>query len=189
MDYYSEESIRSCAEVASMQGPLDLVIVATGMLHEDNLRPEKSLRELSLEKFQRLFTVNTIVPALIAKHFLPRLNREAPSIFAALSARVGSISDNQMGGWYSYRMSKAALNMFIKNSAIEIGKRNQQSIIVGLYPGMVESALSKPYLKGVPMSNVFSPSMAVQNLAAVLKSLTPRQTGRCFDWDGQEILP
>lgn len=189
MDYQSEDSIRSCAELASLGAPLDLVLVATGMLHDTNLRPEKSLRELSFEKFQRLFAVNTIVPALVAKHFLPRLNRDTPSLFATLSARVGSISDNQLGGWYAYRMSKAALNMFIRNSAIEIAKRNQQAIIVGLYPGMVDSALSKPYQKNVPRSNILSPKMAVLNMVAVLKSLTPEQTGRCFDWDGQEILP
>lgn len=189
MDYQSEDSIRSCAELASLRAPLDLVLVATGMLHETNLRPEKSLRELSFEKFQRLFAVNTIVPALVAKHFLPRLNRDTPSLFATLSARVGSISDNQLGGWYAYRMSKAALNMFIRNSAIEIAKRNQQAIIVGLYPGMVDSSLSKPYQKNVPRSNILSPKMAVLNMVAVLKSLTPEQTGRCFDWDGQEILP
>jgi NAD(P)-dependent dehydrogenase (short-subunit alcohol dehydrogenase family) len=189
MDYHCEDSIRSCAEVASLEAPLDLVLVATGMLHEENLRPEKSLRELSAEKFQRLFAANTIVPALVAKYFLPRLNRDTPSLFATLSARLGSISDNQMGGWYSYRMSKAALNMFIKNSAIEIGKRNKNAIVVGLYPGMVDSALSKPYQKGVPECNIFSPKVAVQNMAAVLESLTTEQTGRCFDWDGQEILP
>jgi len=189
MDYQSEDSIRSCADLASQGQPLDLVLVTTGILHETNLRPEKSLRELSFEKFQRLFAVNTIVPALVAKHFLPRLNRDTPSFFATLSARVGSISDNQLGGWYAYRMSKAALNMFIRNSAIEIAKRNQQAIIVGLYPGMVDSAMSKPYQKGVARSNIVSPEMAVQNMVAVLKSLTPEQTGRCFDWDGQEILP
>jgi NAD(P)-dependent dehydrogenase (short-subunit alcohol dehydrogenase family) len=189
MDYQSEDSIRLCAEVAALEAPLDLVIVATGMLHETNLGPEKSLRELSLEKFQRSFAVNTIVPALVAKHFLPRLNSDTPSLFAILSARVGSISDNVMGGWYSYRMSKAALNMFIKNSAIETRRRNKQAIIVGLYPGMVDSALSRPYQKGVPVHRIFSPKVAVRNMFDVLKSLTPEQSGRCFDWDGQDILP
>lgn len=189
IDYLDEDSIRACAEIASQEAPLDLILVATGMLHEENLRPEKALRELSINNFQRLFSVNTIIPALVAKHFLPRLNSETRSLFATLSARVGSISDNQMGGWYAYRMSKAALNMFIKNSAIEVGRRNKQAIVVGLYPGMVDSALSKPYQRGVPQSKIFSPEMAVENMAEVLKSLTTEQTGRCFDWDGQEVLP
>ena len=94
-----------------------MVIVATGLLHEKNIRPEKSLRELSAKKFQRLFEVNTVVPAMIAKHFLPRLNTDTTSFFGFLSARAGSISDNQMGGWYAYRAAKAALNMIIKNAA------------------------------------------------------------------------
>ena len=124
ISYQDEPSIDESAFIASKDAPLDMVIVATGILHEGELMPEKSLKDLSAEKFHRLFEVNTIVPLLIAKHFLPKLNRETRSIFATLSARVGSISDNQLGGWYSYRASKAALNMVIKNIAIEISRFN-----------------------------------------------------------------
>ncbi|MFT6908297.1 MAG: NAD(P)-dependent dehydrogenase (short-subunit alcohol dehydrogenase family) [Oleiphilaceae bacterium] len=145
IDYSSEDSIAAAAVYASKEKPLDLVIVANGILHDVDIMPEKSLRELSAEKFHRIFEVNTITPALITKHFLPKLNRNKPSIFAALSARVGSISDNRLGGWYAYRASKSALNMIIKNASIEIGRRNKDAIIVGIHPGTVDSNLSKPF--------------------------------------------
>ena len=189
MDYQEEDAIEAAAASATNGEPLDMVIVATGLLHEENMRPEKSLRELSAKKFQRLFEVNTVIPALIAKHFLPRLNTDTASFFGFLSARAGSISDNQMGGWYAYRAAKAALNMVIKNAAIEINRRNKKAVIVGLYPGMVDSKLSKPFQRGVPAEKIFSPSFAAQKLISVMASLTPEQSGRFFDWDGQEVLP
>ena len=189
IDYQKEACIESAAASATRDGLLDVVIVATGMLHEENMRPEKSLRELSAKKFQRLFEVNTIVPAMIAKHFLPRLNTESPSFFGILSARAGSISDNQLGGWYAYRAAKAALNMVIKNAAIEIGRRNKQAIIVGMYPGMVDSDLSKPFQRGVPKEKIFTPTFAVQQLIKVMASLSPEHSGRFFEWNGQELLP
>ena len=109
-----------------------MIIIATGVLHYDQVKPEKGLRDLSAKNFQLIFEANTILPALIAKHFIPKLNRDKRVVFAALSARVGSISDNQLGGWYAYRASKAALNMIIKSAAIEVGRRNKQAIIIGL---------------------------------------------------------
>jgi NAD(P)-dependent dehydrogenase (short-subunit alcohol dehydrogenase family) len=114
IDIEDEESIKTAANKASKDKNIDMVIVATGMLHDHDINPEKSLRELSKEKFTQLFSINTIAPAIIAKHFLPKLNKNSKSIFAALSARVGSITDNKLGGWYSYRASKAALNMVLK---------------------------------------------------------------------------
>ncbi len=135
IDYTDEDSLSEAANLASSHGPLDLVIVATGVLHNNEIMPEKSIKELSAEKFNYIFQANTIVPALIAKHFLPKLNKDNVSIFAALSARVGSISDNQLGGWYAYRASKAALNMIIKNAAIEMSRMNKKAIILGLHPG------------------------------------------------------
>lgn len=189
IDYDDETSIEAAALLASRDAPLDIVLIATGLLHEDGVMPEKSLRELSAEKFQRLFAVNTILPALIAKHFLPKLNRDHPSIFAALSARVGSISDNRLGGWYAYRASKAALNMVIKNAAIEMSRGNKQAIIVGLHPGTVDSGLSKPFQENVPEGKLFSPDFSAKSLLDVLAKLTPLDSGKCFDWDGREIQP
>ncbi len=189
IDYDSEESFAAAADTASKDKPLDMVIVANGMLQDGDIIPEKSLRELSAEKFQRVFEVNTITPALVAKYFLPKLNKNQASVFAALSARVGSISDNQLGGWYAYRASKAALNMIIKNAAIEVAKRNKQAIIVGLHPGTVDSNLSKPFQGNVPVGKLFTPECSVQKLLRVLEKLTPAHSGKCFAWDGEEILP
>lgn len=189
IDYTSEASIAEAAMLTSKDGPLDLVIVANGILHDGDIMPEKSLKELSAEKFHRLFEVNTITPALIAKHFLPKLNKEQSARFAALSARVGSISDNRLGGWYAYRASKAALNMIIKNAAIEIRRRNKQAIIVGLHPGTVDSDLSKPFQGNVPEGQLFTPDYSAHKLLTVIEGLTPDQTGKCFAWDGKEILP
>jgi NAD(P)-dependent dehydrogenase (short-subunit alcohol dehydrogenase family) len=189
IDYGSEESISKAAELTVKEKPLDLVIVSVGILHDGVLMPEKSLRDLSAEKFHRIFEVNTITPALIAKYFLPKLNKEQLSIFAALSARVGSISDNQLGGWYAYRASKSALNMIIKNAAIEVRRQNKKSIIVGLHPGTVDSNLSKPFQGNVNEGKLFTPEYSAEKLLAVLKSLRLEQTGKCFAWDGKEIFP
>ena len=187
IDYSSEDSIAEAAELAAKEKSLDLVIVANGILHEETLIPEKSLRDLSAEKFHRVFEVNTITPALIAKYFLPKLNKEKLSVFSALSARVGSISDNQLGGWYAYRASKAALNMIIKNAAIEVGRRNKQAIIVGLHPGTVDSDLSKPFQGNVADGQLFTPEYSAEKLLSVLENLSVEQTGKCFAWDGKEI--
>ena len=189
IDYSDEKSIENAALTASQNQALDLVIVSTGILHEGAMMPEKSIKELSVEKFQRLFEVNTIVPAMIAKHFIPKLNKKKRSIFTALSARVGSISDNQLGGWYSYRASKSALNMILKNAAIETNRSNKKAIIVGLHPGTVESNLSDPFKKNVPEGKLFTPDYSTQKLLAVLSSLTIEQSGKCFAWDGKEIFP
>ena len=187
IDYSSEDSIAEAAELAAKEKYLDLVIVANGILHEETLIPEKSLRDLSAKKFHRVFEVNTITPALIAKYFLPKLNKEKLSVFSALSARVGSISDNQLGGWYAYRASKAALNMIIKNAAIEVGRRNKHAIIVGLHPGTVDSDLSKPFQGNVADGQLFTPEYSAEKLLAVLENLSVEQTGKCFAWDGKEI--
>ncbi len=189
INYCSEDSISKSAELATKEQALDLVIVSTGILHDVGLMPEKSLRDLSAEKFHRVFEVNTITPALIAKYFASKLNKEKKSVFAVLSARVGSISDNQLGGWYAYRSSKAALNMIIKNAAIEVGRRNKNAIIVGLHPGTVNSDLSKPFQGSVEASKIFTPEYATQKLLTVMQSLQVNDTGRCFAWDGVEILP
>lgn len=189
IDYHDENAIEKAALTASKDAPLDRVIIATGMLHDGDIMPEKSLRDLSKEKFQRLFEVNTILPALLAKHFLPKLNRERRSIFAVLSARVGSISDNHLGGWYGYRASKAALNMIIKNAAIEMSRRNKKAVIVGLHPGTVNSRLSEPFQGNVPAAKLFTPEFSAEKLLSVLDNIPAEQSGKCFAWDGKEIAP
>jgi NAD(P)-dependent dehydrogenase (short-subunit alcohol dehydrogenase family) len=137
----------------------------------------------------RLFAVNAIGPALVAKHFVPLLPNEDRCVFAALSARVGSITDNRLGGWYGYRASKAALNMLIKTLAIELARTRPEAICVALHPGTVDTGLSKPFQKGVASDRLFSTDSTAAQLLEVIERLEPDQSGRCFAWDGAEIAP
>ena len=171
-DLTDEASIAAAA--MAIGSPLDLCIVATGVLTlPDGSGPEKSL--------------NTIGPALIAKHFLPLLPRDRRAVFAALSARVGSIGDNRLGGWHSYRASKAALNMLIRNFAIELGRTHKQAICVGLHPGTVATGLSAPFQRGVPAERLFTPDESAAHLLRVIDGLTPADSSECFAWDGQRV--
>lgn len=189
LDLENERSIGEAAHaIAKSVEVLDIVIVATGVLHQENfLQPEKSWRSLSSSAMETSFRVNTIGPALIAKHFLPLLAKDRKSAFVVLSARVGSIQDNHLGGWYSYRASKAALNMMIKSLSIELARRNPIALCVGLHPGTVDTALSKPFQSGVPKDRLFSPERSAQYLLRVLNGLTPANSGGVFAWDGKWI--
>lgn len=184
---YSDHSLSEGVSQATEDQLFDTVIVTNGTLHNDSISPEKSFQTLSEKGFMELYRVNTVIPALIAKHTIPRMRKDSRSIFAALSARVGSITDNRLGGWYSYRASKAALNMVIKNLAIEIKRFNTYPIIVGLHPGTVDSALSKPYQKNVPAENLFTPTQSATYLLSVIEHLKPSDTGICYAWDGTII--
>ncbi len=189
VDILDEASIASAAAmVAGAHGPLHMVIVATGILHSAAKGPEKSLRELDPDWMLQNYRINAVGPALVAKHFLPLMAKQAPICFAALSARVGSISDNRLGGWHSYRASKSALNMFIRNIAIEWQRKNAQSVIVGLHPGTVETALSAPF-KGNPAHERFTPARAADDMLQVLHGLKPDQSGQIFAYDGTMIAP
>lgn len=187
IDIEQEESIRLAAIKAGNNDDIDMVIVAIGMLHDDKIYPEKSLKDLSPEKFQKLFNINSIAPAMIAKYFLPKLNKNSKSIFAALSARVGSISDNYLGGWYAYRASKAALNMILKNSAIEIARSNKNAIIVGLHPGTVASKLSKPFQNSVSKDKLFTSEYSVKKMLNVIDDLTISDSGNIIDFNAIKI--
>ena len=189
INYQEEESLRHSAQLLGEKNTLDLVVVATGLLHDTHIQPEKSFEELSVQKFQQLFLVNTITPALIAKHFIPKLDQTKRSVFAVLSARVGSISDNRLGGWYAYRASKTALNMIVKNLAIEVRRKSPLSLIVGLHPGTVDSSLSRPFQKNISKEKLFTAKESAQKLIKVLKKLQTKDSGKCFAWDGQEISP
>lgn len=189
MDYADEDLIRCAVEQLPPGQCLDLVFVATGLLHAGDILPEKSLNELAANKFANVFAANVTLPALLAKHFIPKLATDRRAVFAALSARVGSISDNKLGGWYAYRASKAALNMVIKTAAIEVRRRHKQAVIVGLHPGTVDSALSQPFSANVPPDKLFSPQYAAAKLLTVIEGLSPEDSGKCIAWDGQEIAP
>jgi NAD(P)-dependent dehydrogenase (short-subunit alcohol dehydrogenase family) len=187
VDFADEESIKKAAEQSAKDGLLDCVIVATGILHESDFMPEKSLRDLSAENFQRSFLANTIGPALVAKYFLPKLQLKQRAVFAALSARVGSIGDNRLGGWYSYRAAKAALNMLIKTASIEVAWRKKQAIVVGLHPGTVDTNLSQPFQQRVPSNKLFNADYSARKMIDVLQGLTVADSGKVFAWDGSEV--
>ncbi len=187
VDIEEEASVRDLASQIAEFDKLDKVIVATGILHRGDLQPEKSLRDICSDNMQKVFAVNTIGPALIAKCFLPLLRKDRKSIFAVLSARVGSISDNKLGGWYAYRASKAALNMIIKTASIEMQRVNKQAIVLGLHPGTVDSHLSSPFQKNVAEGKLFSADYAAQCLLTVLSNATHENTGKIFAWDGSII--
>jgi NAD(P)-dependent dehydrogenase (short-subunit alcohol dehydrogenase family) len=178
----------AAASLTTALPPISLVLVATGLLHSNQNGPEKSLRELDPDWMIENFRINAVGPALVAKHFLPIMAKQGPICFAALSARVGSISDNRLGGWHSYRASKSALNMLIRNIAIEWQRKNPQSVVVGLHPGTVETALSAPF-KGNPAHERFSPARAAGDMLSVLHGLQPEQSGQIFAYDGSLVAP
>ena len=187
IDILDEASIAAAARHLADTAP-QLVIVATGLLHTATKGPEKSLRELDPEWMMENYRINAVGPALVAKHFLPIMAKQGPICFAALSARVGSISDNRLGGWHSYRASKAALNMFIRNIAIEWQRKNAQSVVVALHPGTVETKLSAPF-KGNPAHERFAPARAAADMLGVLSGLKPEQSGQIFAYDGSVVAP
>jgi NAD(P)-dependent dehydrogenase (short-subunit alcohol dehydrogenase family) len=183
LDLLDEASI---AAAAAAIGPgLRLVIDATGFLHDARFQPEKSLRQLDPVHMAHSFAVNAIGPALLMKHFLPLLSRDGRAVFATLSARVGSIADNHLGGWFSYRASKAALNQLTRTAAIELARTRPQAICVALHPGTVDTGLSGPFAKaGLDLQ---TPAQSAARLLAVIDALTPAQTGLLLDHRGERI--
>lgn len=186
-DLQDEASIAAVAAAAAAEGPLDLVLVATGVLHSATLRPEKSWRSLDAAALAEAFAINATGPALIAKHTLGLLRRDAKSAFACLSARVGSIEDNRLGGWHAYRASKAALNMLIRTCAVELRRGNPAALCVGLHPGTVDTRLSQPFQGNVDPARLSTPTASARALLGVLDRLTAADSGRLFAWDGQGI--
>lgn len=189
LDVTNEDSIYTAAEaIRARAGTLNLVIVATGTLHDgDGFQPEKSWHALDSESCAHAFRVNATGPALVAKHFLPLLTRDRKTAFAALSARVGSISDNDLGGWYAYRASKAALNMTIRGLSIELARRWPDAVCVGLHPGTVDTRLSAPFQRNVPDHKLFSPDYTAIRLLKVLDGLSAADSGGVFAWDGARV--
>lgn len=186
-DLADEASIVSALEGDQHQPRL--VIVASGLLHDPlrGIAPEKSIRALDPAVMAELFAVNTIGPALIAKHCLARLPRDRRAVFAVLSARVGSIADNRLGGWHSYRASKAALNMLVRNFGIELARSHPLAIAAALHPGTVDSRLSAPFQRRVAPQRLFAPDEAAARLLAVIDRLTPADSGGLFSWDGARL--
>ncbi|MDO9599421.1 MAG: SDR family NAD(P)-dependent oxidoreductase [Azoarcus sp.] len=186
LDLLDEESIEQAVKVLSGRpAPLRLVIDATGFLHGEGMQPERSWKHLDPVHLAHSFAINAIGPALLMKHFLPRLARDGKSLFASLSARVGSIGDNRLGGWYGYRASKAALNQLLHTAAVELGRSHPAAVCTALHPGTVESSLSAPFARtGL---EVQSPVLAAERLLAVMDTLTAAESGGFFDHRGREI--
>lgn len=189
LDLLDPASIASAAATISEQGTLDLVLIATGVLWDEQLAPEKSFSQLTAAQMETAFKINAIGPALVLQQFLPLLRRDRRAVVAVLSARVGSISDNRLGGWHSYRASKAALNMLVKGAAIEQRRSNAHAIVVGLHPGTVATRLSAPFSRNVAADKLFTPQAAAQQLLRVIEVLSAEDSGLCFAWDGREVLP
>ena len=188
IDVTDEVSVKAAASKIG-ENRLDKLIVATGILHTELFGPEKSIKDIKIENFVKTFSVNAFGPALIGKYFLPLMKKDKKSIAAFLSARVGSISENKLGGWYAYRASKSALNQIIKNFSIESKRTNPTGIIIGLQPGTVKSKLSEPFQKNVKKGKLLLPKDSVKSLIKVIESVMQNDSGKIFDWKGEEIAP
>ncbi len=189
VDITDEASIARAVAALADAPPLRLVIVATGRLQGPGLVPEKTWRQLDSEALVESFRLNAVGPALLAKHLLPVLPRRGRAVFAALSARVGSIGDNRLGGWFGYRASKAALNQLLRTLAIELARTRPEAICLGLHPGTVDTGLSRPFQGGVPDERLFTPDVAARRLLSVIAGATPAETGRVLAWDGSVVPP
>jgi NAD(P)-dependent dehydrogenase (short-subunit alcohol dehydrogenase family) len=189
LDPTDEASIAAAAErIAGEAGRLHLLINSAGILHDDHgLWPEKRLADINPEQLHRSFAVNAFGPLLMAKHCQTLLGHRERAVFASLSARVGSIGDNRLGGWYAYRGAKAAQNMFTCNIAIEYGRTVRNVICVALHPGTTDTGLSQPFQGNVPEERLFSSDFAAQCLLRVIDGLQPEDSGGFFAWDGQPI--
>ena len=181
------EIMQQVAYVQTQSTVLDLVVNCVGILHDDNLQPEKSLRQIDAVKLMQYFQVNSIPTALLAKHLQPLLKKSDRSVFTTISAKIGSIEDNRLGGWYGYRSSKAALNMFLKTIAIEYSRKNPHTIVVALHPGTTDTRLSQPFQRNVPPEKLFSVDRTVTQLLEVINSLTEKDSGSFLSWDGSPL--
>jgi NAD(P)-dependent dehydrogenase (short-subunit alcohol dehydrogenase family) len=188
MDITDESQIATVVrQIQTETTALHYVINCVGVLHEDRMQPEKSLRHINAEQLLRYFQVNSVGAMLLFKQVQPLLKHDDRSILATISAKVGSIGDNQLGGWYGYRASKAALNMFIRTTAIEYKRTCPQAIVVALHPGTTDTRLSLPFQRNVPSEKLFSVDRTVGQLLAVMDGLSTHDSGEFFSWDGHRL--
>ena len=186
-DVTNEIDVERVASVIADGPAPSLVLTATGLLHESGVTPEKALKAIDPVAMARVFAVNAIGPAIVAKHFVPLLPRHGRSVMAALSARVGSIEDNRLGGWYAYRASKAALNQLMRTLAIELGRIRPDAIALALHPGTVLTGLSEPFRGDANAPGTFTPERAAALLLKVIEDAEPRHSGQVLAWDGSRI--
>jgi NAD(P)-dependent dehydrogenase (short-subunit alcohol dehydrogenase family) len=180
------ESLRE--RLREAEASLTLTVHAAGILHEDGLRPEKALHQVDRRALQRVFEINAFAPLLVAQAVLPHIPRQGPSHFAALSAMVGSIGDNRIGGWYSYRASKAALNQLLRTLAIEARRTHPELCVTSIHPGTTDTDLSRPFQGNVPDGKLYSPPQSARRILAVVLAGLPEDSGRFMNWNG-ETLP
>jgi len=188
IDVESQDSIEKAAGQVK-DHIIDRIVIASGILHTESFGPEKSIKDLNYETFAKVYSINTIGPALIGRYFIPLMNKNEKSVIAFLSARVGSISDNSLGGWYSYRSSKTALNQIVKNFSIELKRINKNAIALALQPGTVESRFSEPFKKNVSKNKLFTPDYSVGLLSQVIENSSLNESGSLLSYDGEIIKP
>lgn len=175
------------AHIKAVPEALSLAIHAAGILHDGELQPEKMLEQSDPQHLAKLFAVNSTGPLMAARAILPDIEKRQPFTFAAISAMVGSIGDNRRGGWYGYRASKAALNQFMRTLSVECQRRWPEATVVAIHPGTTDTALSKPFQRNVDPDKLYSPEQTASRILSVLQGLGPDQTGRFYNWDGNEI--
>ena len=184
VDVTSEEQISAFAKGI---GDVHWIVNAVGLLHTEDQSPEKTIRDFDTDFFRTNIDANVVPTLLIAKHFMKHLRHKQPSVFATVSARVGSIGDNRLGGWYSYRCAKAALNMAIKNISIEWQRVLPDVCVTALHPGTTDSGLSAPFQKNVPAQKLFSPVRTASQLLDIIERARPQATGNFYSWDHSQI--
>ncbi|BAZ09416.1 short-chain dehydrogenase/reductase SDR [Calothrix sp. NIES-4071] len=188
IDVTNETQITEALEqIKSEVKTLHLVVNCVGVLHDGDFQPEKSLKHLNLENLTRYFQVNSIGGVLLAKHLVPLFKHQEASVFASISAKVGSIGDNNLGGWYGYRASKTALNMFMRNVSLEYARSCPKNIVVTLHPGTTDTRLSRPFQANVPPEKLFSIERTVSQLFEVIEKLEKNDSGQFFSWDGNKL--
>lgn len=163
------------------------VVSALGILHTNNFMPEKRLEDLSAEALEQTYYVNAILPMLLLQALKSNLPTKSPCVWVQLSAKVGSITDNYLGGWYSYRASKAALNMLLKTAAIELKRTHKQLTIAAIHPGTTDTELSKPFQQRLPADKLYTPELSAERIWQVIANLEPEQSGQLFHWDGKQL--
>lgn len=189
VDLCAEDSVNALGEHLSQTAfAPNLILNCTGLLHADAVQPERTWRALKQAEMTAVFAVNTIGVGLLIRALMPLIPRRDRAVFASLSARVGSIGDNRLGGWYSYRASKAAQNMLLRCAALEAKRLWPDLVVLALHPGTVDTALSKPFSKRVPAHKLFSVETSCAHLESVIRARTPKDSGGFFAWDGQPII-
>ena len=184
---YEEEGLKKASATLKQEHSFSQIICCIGTLHDDVVQPEKSLRQISTTALEHYFYVNSILPALVIKHFSPLLSKTQISRFVCLSAMVGSTSDNKSGSWYGYRSSKAALNSLIKSTSIELKRTHKYSVVTAIHPGTTVGSLTAPFAKNINPDKYYTPEQTAQRIKNVIAELKPEQTGDFLNWDGSQL--